>query len=117
MTFEFDTVAQAPDDAILGLNEAYARDPNPGKLNLGAGVYKDASGKTPILRSVKQAEARILENENTKTYLGIQGRLRIRPRRAGAGVWSESPVTTDRRATAVHTAPEEPARCAWLPTF
>jgi len=73
MTFDFDSVAKAPDDAILGLNEAYARDSNPAKMNLGAGVYKDASGNTPILRSVKLAEARILENEKTKTYLGIEG--------------------------------------------
>ncbi len=71
MTFE--AVSKAPDDAILGLNEAFARDPNPEKINLSVGVFKDATGETPILRSVKQAEARILENETTKTYIGIQG--------------------------------------------
>jgi aspartate/tyrosine/aromatic aminotransferase len=71
MTFE--AVSKAPDDAILGLNDAFARDPNPEKINLSVGVFKDATGETPILRSVKLAEARILENETTKTYLGIQG--------------------------------------------
>jgi aspartate/tyrosine/aromatic aminotransferase len=70
---DFGAVAKAPDDAILGLNDAFARDANPRKINLGAGVYKDASGRTPILRSVKLAEERILETERSKTYLGIQG--------------------------------------------
>jgi aspartate aminotransferase len=70
---KFDEVLRAPEDAILGLNEAFARDPNPQKINLSVGVYKDGSGNTRIMRSVKLAEARILENEQTKTYLGIEG--------------------------------------------
>jgi aspartate/tyrosine/aromatic aminotransferase len=71
MTFE--EVPKAADDAILGLGDAFDRDPNPQKINLSVGVYKDATGNTPILRSVKQAEARLLENETTKSYVGIQG--------------------------------------------
>ena len=42
----------APPDPILGLEEAFNRDPNPAKINLAAGVYKDAEGTTPILRVV-----------------------------------------------------------------
>lgn len=44
-----------------------------GKINLGIGVYKDETGKTPVLTSVKKAEQYILENETTKNYLGIDG--------------------------------------------
>jgi aspartate/tyrosine/aromatic aminotransferase len=69
----FDSVPNAPQDAILGLTEAYQKDANPRKINLGVGVYKDATGTTPIMRSVKAAEARILQNETSKNYLSIQG--------------------------------------------
>jgi aspartate aminotransferase len=69
----FEAIKTAPPDAILGLTEAFERDPNPQKVNLSPGVYRDASGKTPIMRCVKEAEARILREESTKEYLGLQG--------------------------------------------
>lgn len=69
----FETIQAAPPDSILGLTDAFKKDPNPQKVNLGVGVYKDESGRTPILPSVKQAEAYLLENEASKTYLPING--------------------------------------------
>lgn len=69
----FETFTPAPPDAILGLTEAFKKDPNPKKVNLGVGVYKDAQGRTPVLASVKTAEERLLQNENTKNYLSIDG--------------------------------------------
>jgi len=69
----FDHVAQAPADPILGLLEAYRRDPNPNKIDLTAGIYQDDTGNTPILASVKQAEAILLAQQKTKQYLGIGG--------------------------------------------
>lgn len=69
----FEQFTPAPPDAILGLTEAFKKDPNPKKINLGVGVYKDAAGRTPILDSVKAAEVKILEQEQSKGYLGIDG--------------------------------------------
>jgi aspartate/tyrosine/aromatic aminotransferase len=69
----FASISTAPPDAILGLTEAFAADTNPNKMNLSVGVYKDASGQTPILRCVKEAERRLIENEATKGYLPIDG--------------------------------------------
>lgn len=69
----FDHLAPLPPDPILGLTEAFLRDPNPRKVNLGAGVYRDATGRTPILSCVKEAERRLLANEESKTYLPIDG--------------------------------------------
>lgn len=69
----FEQLQMAPPDAILGLTEAFKKDPNPNKINLGVGVYKDEHGNTPIFRTVKQAEERILAAETTKDYLGIVG--------------------------------------------
>jgi aspartate aminotransferase len=69
----FDGLKMAPPDAIFGLTEAFKRDPNPAKINLTIGVYRDAEGNTPILNSVKRAEARLIELETSKSYLSING--------------------------------------------
>ena len=69
----FETFEMAPPDSILGLTDAFKKDTNPNKINLSVGVYKDASGATPILRCVKEAERRMLEQEQSKGYLGIDG--------------------------------------------
>ena len=69
----FAAIAGVPGDPILGLLDAYRADPNPAKVDLGVGVYKDASGLTPIPRAVKLAEQRLLETEQTKTYIGGHG--------------------------------------------
>ncbi len=63
----------APPDPILGLTEAWKADPNPQKVNLGVGVYQDEQGRTPVLPSVKAAEAALLGRETTKAYLPIAG--------------------------------------------
>lgn len=69
----FSHLSTAPPDAILGLTEAFLADPNPNKMNLSVGVYKDASGQTPVLQCVKEAERRLVETEATKGYLPIDG--------------------------------------------
>lgn len=68
-----DRLEMAPPDPILGLTEAFKKDPSPQKINLGVGVYKDAKGDTPKFESVRKAEERILAREKTKTYLPISG--------------------------------------------
>ena len=69
----FDTLPLAPPDSILGLTEAFQKDPNPKKINLSVGVFKDEQGQTPILASVKEAERRLLATEKNKSYLPIEG--------------------------------------------
>ena len=69
----FEAINPAPEDSILGLSEAFQKDPNPRKISLGVGVYKDGSGQTPVLASVKEAERRLLQTEATKSYLPIDG--------------------------------------------
>ena len=69
----FESLDMAPPDPILGLTEAFQKDPNPAKINLTVGVYKDAAGNTPILDCVKKAEARILKAETSKSYKPISG--------------------------------------------
>lgn len=63
---------QAP-DKILALMGEFKADPRQGKIDLGVGVYKDATGHTPIMRAVLAAEQRMLETETTKSYAGLAG--------------------------------------------
>ncbi len=69
----FERLEMAPPDPILGLTEAFKDDPNPNKINLGVGVYKDEAGKTPIFSAVKKAEKILVEKESSKNYLPISG--------------------------------------------
>lgn len=69
----FENITAAPADPILGLADLFRADDRPNKINLGIGVYKDETGQTPVLTSVKKAEQYLLENETTKNYLSIDG--------------------------------------------
>ena len=71
----FEKVVAAPADPILGLTEAFRADSRSHKINLGVGIYKDESGATPILHCVKKAEQKLLTDEKTKNYLGIEGNI------------------------------------------
>ncbi|MBM7072688.1 aspartate/tyrosine/aromatic aminotransferase [Shewanella sp. 202IG2-18] len=69
----FENLSPLPADSILGLLNQYRQDPNPSKVDLGVGVYKDPQGHTPILECVKTAEAHRLKTEETKVYIGPTG--------------------------------------------
>ena len=69
----FSGIEQAPADPILGLTEAFRKDPRPNKVNLGVGVFMDDKGTTPALECVKRAERLLWEAEKTKGYLPISG--------------------------------------------
>ncbi len=69
----FENLKPVAGDPILGLMAAYRADSREHKIDLGVGVYQDDSGRTPVMKSVKLAEARLMELENTKAYQGIAG--------------------------------------------
>ncbi|BAP88187.1 aromatic amino acid aminotransferase [Burkholderiales bacterium GJ-E10] len=69
----FASVALAPPDPILGLNEAFGADPRPEKINLGVGVYFGEDGKIPVLDSVRRAETERLANPVARGYQPIDG--------------------------------------------
>ncbi len=71
----FETLKPPPPDKILALMSLFAEDPRTDKIDLGVGVYKDARGRTPIMRAVKAAEARLLAEQATKSYVGLLGDL------------------------------------------
>ncbi|PSW21181.1 aromatic amino acid aminotransferase [Photobacterium sanctipauli] len=94
----FEKISAAPADPILGLTEEFKKDTRPEKINLGVGIYKDESGNTPVLATVKKAEAILLEKETTKSYLSIPGTaeygLAVQQLLFGA----DSPIISSKRA-------------------
>lgn len=98
----FEQVSAAPADPILGLTEAFKKDPRSEKINLGVGIYKDEGGTTPILTCVKKAEQQLLKSESTKSYLGIEGTPEY-----GAGVQkllfgADNDIINSARARSAH---------------
>lgn len=69
----FDALKPQVQDQILQLIQMYKDDPRSTKIDLGVGVYKDATGLTPVMRAVKAAEKQLWETEVTKTYTGLAG--------------------------------------------
>ncbi len=68
-----ETLNPQPQDKILQLIAMFRDDPRTDKIDLGVGVYKDATGLTPVMRAVKAAEKKLWETEKTKTYTGLAG--------------------------------------------
>ena len=69
----FETLKPVGMDPILGLMAAFRADTRETKIDLGVGVYQDDRGRTPVMASVKEAEAKLMELELTKSYQGIAG--------------------------------------------
>ena len=69
----FTSVARAPSDPVFGLNEQFAADPRPNKVNLGIGVYADENGKLPLLRCVQSAEEALAKHLAPRAYLPMDG--------------------------------------------
>ncbi len=68
-----EALSPQPADALLGLIKLYNADPRPGKIDLGVGVYRTATGATPVFRAIKGAEAQLLQAQDSKSYLGPEG--------------------------------------------
>jgi len=99
----FEELEMAPPDPILDLKVAFKEDPNPAKIDLTAGVYKDDEGNTPIFHAVKLAEARLLELETDKSYLSIEGSAEYAAVVQALLFGQDHQVIADERAVTAHT--------------
>jgi len=97
----FDTVELAPRDPILGLNEQFATDPNPAKVNLGVGVYYDDNGKLPLLRCVAEAERQMMQAPTPRGYLPIDGIAAYDQAVQGLVFGADSAIVRDGRVATV----------------
>jgi aromatic-amino-acid transaminase len=94
----FSAVELAPRDPILGINEAFAADTRPNKVNLGVGVYYDENGKLPLLQAVKEAENARVAQGLPRGYLPIEGVPLYNQAVQGLLFGKDSPIVANSRA-------------------
>jgi len=92
-------VEMGPPDAILGVTEAFKRDSNPNKMNLGVGAYRDDAGQPFVLPSILKAEQNIIAAKLNKEYAGIGGEPEFCKEAAKLAFGADSSVITEGRYT------------------
>ena len=95
----FSKLTKLPADPILGLSVKFKADTNPNKIDLGAGIYKDENGHTPVLSCVKAAEKFRLENESTKAYLSSAGSVQFNEKMTSLILGDHKVISEDRVRT------------------
>jgi len=94
-------VEMGPPDAILGVTEAFKRDNNPKKMNLGVGAYRDDNGQPFVLPSVRQAEQNVIAAKLNKEYAPIGGEGDFCKEAAKLAFGADSSVLKDSRNVTV----------------
>jgi aromatic-amino-acid transaminase len=64
-------------DSLIALIAMVNADPRPDKIDVGVGVFRDGAGNTPILKVIKEAEQRLHDMQESKSYLGSAGDKRF----------------------------------------
>jgi aspartate aminotransferase len=99
----FNNVTMGPPDAILGVTEAFKRDTNPKKINLGVGAYRDDQGKPFVLPSVRSAEEQIISSKMDHEYAGIIGLPEFTANAAKLAFGEDSPIIKAKRNATVQS--------------
>ncbi|KAI6203410.1 Aspartate aminotransferase [Aphelenchoides besseyi] len=111
----FGNVEMGPPDPILGVTEAFKKDQNPKKINLGVGAYRrDVSsififlsmsiqGKPYVLPSVREAEQKIIDAKLDKEYTTIAGIPEFTANAAKLAFGEDSTVIKEKRNATVQT--------------
>lgn len=99
----FDSLHPIPADPILNLIVECNADNNPHKVDLGAGVYKDELGVTPIMAAVQTAQTQLQQQETTKTYVGPAGLPGFNTAMAQLLLGESHPAINDQRVVSVQT--------------
>lgn len=99
----FERYETVPPDPILGLIERFRDDPSPQKVDLGVGVYRDESGRTPIMAAVREAARTEIETASSKAYFGQAGNPDINPVIQDLVLGTGHPASAAERALTLQT--------------
>lgn len=89
-----------PTDPLWDLTYEFGTDERPERLNLVLGVYRDATGSTPVMAAVRAAEIRLAERSESKEYRGLSGNAAFNRALLGMVLGTGGPAD---RAAAVQT--------------
>ena len=99
----FQQLSRLNPDSILGLMAKYRADSSATKVDLGVGVYRDLSGNTPVLASVRRAEQAVLAEQSTKSYVAAAGRAEFNSAVEEMVLGAGHAARSGRRARTVQT--------------
>jgi aspartate aminotransferase len=99
----FENLDVIPPDPILGLIGRFRDDPSLDKVDLGVGVYRDESGRTPVMGAVREAERLEVESASSKAYFGQAGNPAINPLIQELVLGPAHPATVSERAVTLQT--------------
>jgi aspartate/tyrosine/aromatic aminotransferase len=99
----FEQTQLLDEDPILGVMAKFRADPNPRRIDLGIGVYRDGGGHTPVLDCVRRAEQAIIAAQTTKSYVGLAGRAEFNEAVMKLVLGPAHAAIRDGRAFAVQT--------------
>jgi aspartate aminotransferase len=99
----FEHLEPVVQDTILGLMAAFRADPDPHKVDLGIGVYRDERGDTPVLPAVRRSESALLAHQSTKTYVGPAGNVGFNQAMARLVLGAAHPALAAGRVRTVQT--------------
>ncbi len=105
-----DRLQPVPADPLLGITTAFRADTSAGKVDLGVGVYRDERGVTPIMRSVRESERRVVANGTTKVYVGPAGNREFAAAMEELTLGAGHPVRKDGRVVTL----QAPGGCGAL---
>jgi len=95
----FGNLETLPPDPILGVTAAFRADPDPRKIDLGVGVYRDENGNTPVPAAVREAERQVLAAQSSKTYVGPLGNPEFNERIVALALGELAGTLRERTAT------------------
>ena len=99
----FENIESGGIDQLMKLMQEFRNDPRDQKVDLVVGVYKDDAGDVPVMRAVKSAEARVLEAEPTKNYVGISGNTDYNRKVPALLLGEDHPVVANNRFLTTQT--------------
>ncbi|HEY9554484.1 aromatic amino acid transaminase [Allosphingosinicella sp.] len=97
----FDRFPEPLADPLHAVMARFRADPRPEKMDLGVGVYRDDSGHSPIMAAVKEAEAAILAEEDSKAYQALHGDDRFVAGMTELIFGTDHPAVRDGRIAAI----------------
>ncbi|MQY43962.1 aminotransferase class I/II-fold pyridoxal phosphate-dependent enzyme [Epibacterium sp. SM1969] len=99
----FETLNLRKVDNLLSLMQAFRTDQRPDKVDLGVGVYKNDAGDVPVMRAVKEAEQRLVADEESKNYVGIAGDAGFRELIPGLLLGADHALIGESRIASIQT--------------
>ncbi|MFF4367696.1 aromatic amino acid transaminase [Streptomyces sp. NPDC001594] len=92
-----------PTDPLWDLTYEFGSDQRAERLNLVLGVYRDHTGRTPVMAAVREAEIRLADRSESKEYRGLSGNSAFNRALLSLVLGDTGPQGPAGRAAAVQT--------------